>query len=143
MQSVRSISLHRAWKLTPNFLRVLNYESSHITRTYVSRSAVFLKDDGNNKNNNNDKITKQNELIRILNQTKKEKSNFATITGADKGSDGDNNVTGGGSGSDKPPKNKDEATSGGSGNGSGKRTFHCTKCGALCTHVDSLVSLSR
>lgn len=30
-----------------------------------------------------------------------------------------------------------------SGNGGDKKTFNCPKCGALCTHVDALVSLSR
>ena len=35
-------------------------------------------------------------------------------------------------------------TSGGTGGSGGRKGgFHCPKCGALCTHVDALVSLSR
>ena len=41
-----------------------------------------------------------------------------------------------------PPITGPTSTTNG-GNGGDKRTFHCPKCGAVCSHVDSLVSLSR
>ncbi len=44
-------------------------------------------------------------------------------------------------GSFTPPPTSGTTTNG--GNGGDKRTFHCPKCGAVCSHVDALVSLSR
>ena len=35
------------------------------------------------------------------------------------------------------------SSSSNSGGGGDKKTFNCPKCGAVCTHVDALVSLSR
>ncbi len=142
MQSAKRISLAKIWRL----------QSSYVIRSYVTPSSTLFKDENNDKNNednknsnktnagndlvNVDKISKQNELIRILNQTAKDKNMVIT------GSAG--NVTGG-NGSEGPPvniTNNNGTSANGSGSGSSK-TFHCPKCGAVCTHVDSLVSLSR
>ena len=46
-------------------------------------------------------------------------------------------------GSFPPPPTTGTTSTTNGGNGGDKRTFHCPKCGAVCSHVDSLVSLSR
>lgn len=145
MQSARRINLNKTWKFT-------EYFNNFTSRQYVTRTFALAKDGDDFNNNNNkdakndketiDRISKQNELIRILNQTAKDK-NVTIFTNSDiKAENGSDSL---GPGNGKTPSkddSKNEATSGDSG-GSGKRTFHCPKCGAVCTHVDSLVSLSR
>ncbi len=139
MQSAQRISLAKVWRLN----------NSYLVRNYVLPSTRLLKDDNSNDSNctPNDiqnaavnKISKQNELIRILNQTAKDKNLIIK---------GSVDNTTGGNGNQGPAEpittNGPSTTSGsglGSGSGSGKM-FHCPKCGAVCTNVESLVSLSR
>ena len=137
MQSAKRINLAKAWQLT-------DYLNFYVVRNYVTTTAIRQKnnkDDGDETDKPlNDKISKQNELIRILNQTTKE-NNIVPLSGSN------NNNTGGvngGSDGGQPPSNTTNGTnltvSGDSGSG---RTFNCPKCGALCTQLDSLVTLSR
>lgn len=148
MQSAKRINLSKAWKLTeclnrstvgctrPQSLNV------YVVRSYVTPSMSLLKDEKKSSDEDMvDKLKKQNELIRILNQKKKD-MDLLVISGANNKSTGDSgnkNGTSIGSGNDDKLGSKDD---GSNGSGSG-RTFHCPKCGALCTHVDSVVSLSR
>jgi len=141
MQSARRINLNKAWKFT-------DYFNNFASRQYVTRSFVLAKD-GDDSNNNNDKtdkdtidrISKQNELIRILNQTAKDK-NITIFTNSEIKAENGNDSLGSNNGNVPGKEDSKNEASGGSG-GSGKKTFNCPKCGAVCTHVDSLVSLSR
>jgi ATP-dependent Clp protease ATP-binding subunit ClpX len=58
------------------------------------------------------------------------------------GNNGNNNSTGNGRYGNQSSQNgsNNNNTSGSDG---GERTFNCPKCGALCTHIDGLESLSR
>ncbi len=58
-------------------------------------------------------------------------------------SSGGSNTTTSSSSTTTPENSEGGSTGSSSGSGSGKRTFNCPKCGALCTHVDTLISLSR
>ncbi len=104
----------------------------YVVRSYTSKTLPLYKRNNDN-NKGDDKSNKHNDLIRIL--TQKQNS---TIENS-KNSDSSNTPTGVGSSSSNTPS----STTDSGDSGSGKKTFHCPKCGALCTHVDSLVSLSR
>jgi hypothetical protein len=146
MQSAKRINLSKAWRLTECLNRnTVGLErpnlNVYVVRSYVSSTQPLLKDDKKTTDDTEmaDKIKKQNELIRILNQKKRD-MDLLVVSGANKSGDSTGNtVNGSTNGSDDKLGSKSEGTS----SGSNGRTFHCPKCGALCTHVDSLVSLSR
>ena len=114
------------------------YLQVYVVRTYVQKSSVLLRrgDDISNDDKGSDKNAKQKDLIRILNQ----KQNLTILSSKSPESGGSNSNLSGGTGGDNAPTSSDSTTN---NSGSGKRTFNCPKCGAACTHIDSLVSLSR
>ncbi len=84
-----------------------------------------------------------------LKEFKTASSKLENIEGSSSSNNGNNNSSHqppsiGGSFTPSNTGNGSSTTSsGGSGSGGDKKSFNCPKCGAVCTHVDALVSLSR
>lgn len=125
MQSAKIINLNRLWKLSdPRNLQILIYRTVSSTPIICTRKSSGNSSDNGNNGNGSD----ENE-IKSLKFTLSTPSSTNPPTGP-------SNPTG--------TVGSTTTTSGSSSTGSGgKKTFNCPKCGAVCTHVDSLVSLSR
>lgn len=136
MQAAKIISLNRIWKIGDR----KNYQTFY--RTIVSSSICLSRKSSsgsqNGGNSGDDEIKKNvEEIARILqpNSHLHNKNEITQMKNTNSPTNGSNH-----SGSISSSSNDN---SGSSSSGGGKKVFNCPKCGSLCTHVDTAISLSR
>ncbi|RNA26258.1 ATP-dependent Clp protease ATP-binding subunit clpX- mitochondrial isoform X2 [Brachionus plicatilis] len=135
MQAAKIISLNRIWKISDRKKYQTLYKTITTSSIYLTRKSTSGSHNGGNSGDD-DIHNNVEEIARILkpNSHLHNKNDMAQMSSSNSPTNGSNQ-----SGSVSSSSN---GTSGGSSSG-GKRVFNCPKCGALCTHVDTAISLSR
>lgn len=134
MQTAKIIRLNRLWKITDRKNYQCLYRTITTSNIYLTRKSSSGSQNGGNSGD--DDIHKNvEEIERILKpnshlSNKNDPTKMSSSNSPTNGSNQSGSVSSSGS------------NSGGSSFG-GKRVFNCPKCGALCTHVDMAISLSR
>lgn len=143
MQSTKIINLNKLWKLSDRN----HYSQILVFRSVLNSSKLFTRKSSSD-NGNNDNDSNPPDLAKILkftpnNQSSSNKAiNDHKITLTPINSSSATPPPTGPSGTVGSGASSGTTTADSSGSG-GKKSFNCPKCGALCTHVDSVVSLSR
>jgi ATP-dependent Clp protease ATP-binding subunit ClpX len=113
----------------------------YAVRTYTIQSSILFSNKNDNTSDKNDSSSSTIHIINILNN--ENKKNEPSLNNKSDGSNTPPPTNNNSSANSASSSNTTTSSSSSNGSGSGKRTFNCPKCGAVCTHVDSMVSLSR
>ena len=157
MHSAKKLNINQVWKLSEHLNR--SEKSSKVAylvnkndRTLVhlillrsiqsspclaSRNRSGSSNNGNNNNNNGNSTSDISKIFKS--ESKSDLMKLSSSTSSSSGSGSSN------SSSNTPTTTNSSTTtlSSGGGGGNNRKTFYCPKCGSQCTHLDSLVALSR
>ncbi|CAF0749349.1 unnamed protein product [Brachionus calyciflorus] len=140
MLSAKIINLNKLWKIIDRKNCQIIYRTITTSHVYLTRkNSSGSSSNGGDSGSKDDDIQKNVEEIARILKPNSHLNNKGSNDFQLSSNSGNSPINGSNSGS----ASTINSTSGSSSSSGGKKIFNCPKCGALCTHVDTAISMSR